>query len=175
LLVHIPLVRRQFDPLVEVRFRCAIFLNGTPMEAFVGHSSEPDVWQRVDPGNASDAVESEVTVVGLPITGDVVGDVVVSPSTITPNEDGFNDFANIAFTVLKLNVPRSLRVTIYDMRGALIRRLMDEAGLSGSYHVTWDGRDEDEERVVPGIYLCRIEVDAVYGEAILLRSIAVAY
>jgi len=175
LLVHIPLVRRQFDPLVEVTFRCAVFLNGTPMEAFVGHSSEPGAWQLVDPGNATDAVESEVTVVGLPITGDVLGDVVVSPSTITPNGDGANDLANIAFTVLKLNIPRSLRVTIYDMRGALIRRLMDEEGSSGSYRATWDGRDDHEQRVPPGIYLCRIEVGAASEEAVLLRSIAVAY
>ena len=175
LLIHIPLVRRQLDPLVEVMFRCAIFLNGTPMEAFVSHSSEPDVWQRVDPGNANDAVESEATVVGLPITGDLVGDVVVSPSTVTPNDDGINDLVSIAFTVLKLNVPRSLRVTIYDMRGTLVRRVMDEEGLSGSYRAVWDGRDDDGGRVSPGIYLCRIEVGAASEEAVLLRSIAVAY
>ena len=175
LLIHLPLVRRQSDPLVEITFRCAVFLNGTLMEAFVGHSSQPDAWQRVDPGNATDEVESETITVGLPITVDVLGDVLISPPTITPNEDGVNDLANIEFTVLKLNLARALRVTIYDVGGTAIRRLMDEPGASGSYRAVWDGRDDDDARVPPGIYLCRIEVGAAAEEAVLWRSIAVAY
>jgi len=53
------------------------------------------------------------------------------------------------------------RVTlvIYDMRGRLVRTLMDEQIEPGRYTVTWDGRSERGEEVSSGAYLYTLKSD----------------
>jgi hypothetical protein len=48
----------------------------------------------------------------------------------------------------------SLRV--YDLRGRLVRTLVDEELLPGRHEVVWDGRDEEGRRVPSGLYLYRL-------------------
>ena len=52
----------------------------------------------------------------------------------------------------------SVKVTleIYDVRGRLIRILIDELKKPGKYKVFWDGRDNTNNEVRSGIYFCRI-------------------
>jgi hypothetical protein len=49
------------------------------------------------------------------------------------------------------------RVVIYNMRGQLIRILMDGMKEPGRYVLNWDGRDNRGERVGSGLYLYRME------------------
>ncbi|MFH1865093.1 MAG: FlgD immunoglobulin-like domain containing protein, partial [Candidatus Eisenbacteria bacterium] len=48
-------------------------------------------------------------------------------------------------------------LTIYDVRGALVRRLVDEALLPGHYERVWDGRDDSGRAVAGGVYFLRME------------------
>ena len=167
--------RVRSETLVEVRFRCKVFLNGTPLQAQVAYSAKPSLWQRVDPGNATDLVESETTTVLLPVGDELIGNVSVSPGVITPNGDGENDEAVVAFSVFKVNVPRSIKVTVYDLKGDKIRGLVDRLGSSGNYQVPWNGRDESGKMVPPGPYIFRIEVGGKSGDAFVSRTIGVVY
>jgi hypothetical protein len=46
---------------------------------------------------------------------------------------------------------------VYDVRGRLVRILVDTPGNPGSYKVTWSGRDEGGNRVASGVYLYTIK------------------
>ena len=62
---------------------------------------------------------------------------------------------------IKYNVPGGSRITlrIFDVRGKLVRVLIDqEVDSDGEGSVTWDGRDDSGDTIVPiGIYICHIE------------------
>jgi len=56
-----------------------------------------------------------------------------------------------------LLAPAHVRVDIYDVRGALVRRLVDENIPAGHHRAAWDGRDDRGRRVGSGIYFCRLQ------------------
>jgi flagellar hook assembly protein FlgD len=48
-------------------------------------------------------------------------------------------------------------------------------GKVGSQAFTWDGRDLSGQVVPPGVYLCRIKVEADDQDSQLMRLVHVAY
>lgn len=72
--------------------------------------------------------------------------VELSPGRPNP----FNPSTRISF-----RLPRDGRVTlrIYDMRGAVVRTLVDGAYAAGTHAVTWDGRADGGAGVASGVYL----------------------
>ena len=49
-----------------------------------------------------------------------------------------------------------LRMTIHDMRGALVRSFERGTVPAGHHLLAWDGRDEHGQRTVPGVYFARL-------------------
>jgi hypothetical protein len=58
-------------------------------------------------------------------------------------------------TTISLDLARAghVRGDIYDARGRLVRRLMDEARPAGTVEVAWDGRDDGGRSLASGTYL----------------------
>ena len=50
-----------------------------------------------------------------------------------------------------------VRITVYDLRGRLVRRLVDGDKDPGYYRVHWNGRDDHGARVASGVYLYAID------------------
>jgi len=77
-------------------------------------------------------------------------DVALLPAYPSP----FNGVTRLDFTL-----PSSGRaqMRIYDVRGALVRTLLDERHGPGLHHAAWDGRDDGGERVASGVYYVRME------------------
>jgi flagellar hook assembly protein FlgD len=48
-------------------------------------------------------------------------------------------------------------VAIFDVRGRLLRTLLDEFMPAGVHAVAWDGVDADGNRVGSGVYFCRLQ------------------
>ncbi len=46
-----------------------------------------------------------------------------------------------------------VRLLVYDLKGRLVRRLLDEERPAGRHEVTWDGRDDGGAGVASGTYL----------------------
>ena len=61
-------------------------------------------------------------------------------------------------TTIRYGVPREGRVElgVYDVRGRLVARLVDEVKPAGYHAVVWEGRNSDGEGVASGTYLCRV-------------------
>lgn len=49
------------------------------------------------------------------------------------------------------------RVGVFDAAGRRVRTLRAAAGMAGTTHATWDGRDDAGRNVEPGVYLARLE------------------
>ena len=169
--------------VVRLDFSTALFSTGAVLQASLQHSAEGEGgWQRVDPGEAMEAIASNTTtLVGAVQEGALVQAVEVEPRVVTPNGDGVNDEMGFHFQVVKVDGASPVEVFIHDMRGRRVRRLVEHRPTStGIYGMEWDGRDEQGTVVPPGVYLARVRVDtdtegARIGRAEILRTIAVAY
>ena len=95
----------------------------------------------------------------------------LSPPTFTPNGDGANDQLRLSFDLLKAEaIPR---VVIYDLAGRAIRALPGQAGRLQVFF--WDGRTQEGDLAPPGLYLCRVEVQAGIGTRETARVVGIAY
>jgi len=52
----------------------------------------------------------------------------------------------------------SVKIFIYNLRGQLVRTLVDHLGTLGDHSVVWDGRDNGGQAGPSGIYLCRLQI-----------------
>ena len=66
-------------------------------------------------------------------------------------------------TTIQLEIPRQsrVRVTIFSVRGNLVRSLVNGHLAEGSYEVTWNGRDDAGRSVSSGVYIYRLEAEGV--------------
>jgi flagellar hook assembly protein FlgD len=65
----------------------------------------------------------------------------------------FNPSTTIRFVI---GGPADVRLEIFDVKGALVRILVDESLDAGAYERTWDGFDGEGAKAVSGVYFCRI-------------------
>ncbi len=65
-------------------------------------------------------------------------------------------------TVISYTLPRQSRVrlTIYNVAGQSVRRLVEGIRTAGVHRISWDGRDELGREVASGIYLYRLQTEA---------------
>ena len=56
-----------------------------------------------------------------------------------------------------LKTPGRVRMTVYDLRGAVVRDLLDEPRDAGRIQLEWDGKNNGGDKMPTGVYLCRIE------------------
>jgi len=78
----------------------------------------------------------------------------------------FNPSTTINYDVPEGQFPMIVKMSIYDLRGRLIRTLVEEEKLPGTYQVHWNGRDEMDKKVSSGVYLYKI----VAGDFISTRK-----
>jgi hypothetical protein len=98
---------------------------------------------------------------------DLYGPVPVTTPVWTPlttvlgwsRPNPFTDRSEIRFS---LDVPGPVSLSVYDVTGRLVRRLVDDDHFPAAEHsIPWDGRDDEGKRVLSGVYFYRLEVDGV--------------
>ncbi|HNX03519.1 MAG TPA: T9SS type A sorting domain-containing protein [Candidatus Cloacimonas sp.] len=62
-------------------------------------------------------------------------------------------------TTICYNVPLQGKVnlTVYNIKGQVVKKLVDEKQLPGNYKIVWNGKDKRDIEVASGIYFVRIE------------------
>ncbi|MCK4546482.1 MAG: S8 family serine peptidase [Candidatus Eisenbacteria sp.] len=81
-----------------------------------------------------------------------------------------NPFNPATLLVYSTREPCHVRVTIYDVLGREVIRLVDERKIPGEYSVSWDGRDRRGRTVAGGVYFCRMEA----GDSSEIRKMVLA-
>lgn len=87
----------------------------------------------------------------------------------------FQNFPNPfnAFTTIRVQLPEAseVKLSVYNLLGQEVRRLVDGKVEAGTHSVLWDGRDEDGKPVGSGIYFSRLKVGEIVRtrKAVLLR------
>jgi hypothetical protein len=102
----------------------------------------------------------------------VAGSLTFSPNPFSPDGDGYEDFC-----LLSYSLPRTtalIRITIFDLRGRVIRTLAN-SDLSGDHgEILWDGRDDERRRVRVGPHIVLLEaVDGQGGSVATLKGVVV--
>ena len=160
--------------LVELRFQSTLFVQSR-FDAFLQDSRlGDDIRQQVDPGDASDLVESSTNVVRLPLNAKLLGSVDVSARVITPNGDGNNDELRLSVKVTNVLEPRPLRLRVFDLGGHLVWE--EERLLSAGQHTfVWAGRRASGSVVPPGLYLLELRVSGDARQETVRRTVGVVY
>lgn len=71
----------------------------------------------------------------------------------------------------QLPEPGEVRLEIYNLMGQTIRTLVREVQSAGVYTKAWDGRNELGREAASGIYLVRLQVVPVSGNARPFRQV----
>jgi hypothetical protein len=70
----------------------------------------------------------------------------------------FNEKAIIQYAIGAAPEPQRVSLKMYNMRGQLVRLLLDSRLMPGKYRVIWDGTNSKETKVSSGVYLCVLRV-----------------
>jgi hypothetical protein len=76
-------------------------------------------------------------------------------------------------TKLSLEIPQRGRVAlrVFNLRGDVVKTLLDSEMQAGTYEAVWDGGDEQDRGVPSGVYIFRVEADGFSqsSKALLLK------
>ncbi|MFH1258206.1 MAG: carbohydrate binding domain-containing protein [Elusimicrobiota bacterium] len=88
--------------------------------------------------------------------GSLIQQVSVTNNPFSPNGDGYKDTAIFNY---RLGESAQVKFYLYNLRGDRLKTLEDLDKTAGSYTVSWDGRDDDGDKVANGLYLYHMESD----------------
>jgi len=159
---------------LKIVFETAAFRYGTRFRgrAFSDPSALPLL---TEGGDATPELVTNAQLVRVSVGSSVAGPLEIEPGVFTPNGDGVNEEAQIAFTVLHLLDPSPVAIQILDLAGRRVRRLMTGSVVNGRFPLTWDGLSDSGELVPPGVYMVAFEIRSDRGTERRLGSVAVVY
>jgi hypothetical protein len=83
----------------------------------------------------------------------------------------FNPSTTIQYDIPEVSGAVPVKINVYDIRGRLVRKLVDQEKEPGHYQIYWDGRDEKGNKASSGVYFYRI----IAGDFILTRKMILLY
>jgi len=84
---------------------------------------------------------------------------------LSSHPNPFNEKVVIRYRLAGSPGPQRASLKIYNIRGQVVKVLLDEELIAGKYQIVWDGTDCKETKISSGVYLCVLQV----GES---RSVA---
>ncbi|MCX7798531.1 MAG: lamin tail domain-containing protein [Melioribacter sp.] len=88
--------------------------------------------------------------------------VTISPNPFSPDNDGFEDFAIINFSLA--NKVSQVRIRVYDSQGRLVRTIENNMPAVSSNSVIFDGLDDSSRPLRVGIYVLFMEIISEDGK-----------
>ncbi|MDD5673363.1 MAG: PKD domain-containing protein, partial [Chitinivibrionales bacterium] len=90
-----------------------------------------------------------------------------------PYPNPMRPMAHIGYTLpyrfeqngLIINRPFTVSMVLYDLRGRVVRTLINRSQNPGKYTVLWDGKSNNGMRVAAGNYICLLKADSFKGHA----------
>ena len=80
-----------------------------------------------------------------------------------------NPFTN--FTTIEYDVPsdQNVVIRIFNIRGQIVKTLVDEDKSPGYYSIVWDGTNDSGDEVSSGVYFCQMYTPKILMAANLLK------
>lgn len=77
-----------------------------------------------------------------------------------PNPFSLSGNIRSSQTVIKYNLSKAAQVSlmIYNVKGQLIKTLVDVSQIAGTYNIMWNGKDAHNKKVTSGIYFSKFDV-----------------
>ena len=167
-----PVAADNNQPL-RITFRLRLLAHNTPINAYLlGAGSVPP--HPIAPGNASQLVGTNATN-AFATQAQPELQLALSTAIISPNGDGRNDAVAIDFALSQFAAETAVAVEIFNLSGRRVRQLVSQPRPAGFYSETWDGRDDHGALVPPGLFLCRVGVEADFAAFVAVEPIGVAY
>ncbi|MCB5258279.1 MAG: T9SS type A sorting domain-containing protein, partial [Candidatus Cloacimonetes bacterium] len=66
----------------------------------------------------------------------------------------FNPSTTIAYSIKETT---AVRIEIFNVKGQLVRTLVNEVKTAGNYKIDFDGLDNNHRQLASGIYFCRMQ------------------
>ncbi|MFA3783300.1 T9SS type A sorting domain-containing protein [Melioribacteraceae bacterium 4301-Me] len=82
-----------------------------------------------------------------------IGEIPMNYELYQNYPNPFNPTTTIRFTI---PVQTKVKIVIYDTLGRIVKVLLDEEKMPGTYNLTWDGTNFHNHKVASGVYLYRI-------------------
>ena len=83
-------------------------------------------------------------------------EVYIIPEIFSPDGDGFDDNCAICYNLN--NNGYSLNIKIFNSKGILIKSILENSLVSHSGYAIWDGCNDNNNVVSPGIYIVQVEI-----------------
>ena len=141
-------------------------------------SQEPDnLPQVVTEGDAVSDFEAQGDDLSVEISvgKNLIHSMEVAPVPFTPNGDGLNDEVLVTYDIVNLTGGALVSVEIYDLSGRRVKKIYSGLDPSRRYQRAWDGTDEGGAKVLPGIYMMRVEIDADSGSESKTKIVPTVY
>ena len=88
-------------------------------------------------------------------------EIYISPEIFSPDGDGFDDNCAIHYKFEENGY--SMNITIFNSKGKLVRHLLRNSLVNNEGFVIWNGCDDNNYRIEPGIYVVQAEVFDLKG------------
>ena len=105
------------------------------------------------PDNAAAEMDLRTGAAGTPV-GDLPA--AMGGLQLSSHPNPFNPRTSLGYV---LDRRRHVRLSIYDLRGRLLRVLLDEPQEAGRWSRIWDGCDDAGRSLPSGVYCARLQVD----------------
>lgn len=91
---------------------------------------------------------------------------ILTAPVASPNP--FNPTTTVSFAIVEGG---RVRISVVDLRGRTVARLVDESMDAGRHSAVWDGLDDSGRAVASGVYFSRLETGGqiVHGRMVLVR------
>ena len=170
-------VTRSNNPPVRIVFGTGVFEFATTFEGEVFEIGAEILPQPIVDGDVSEELTTNsLRVLSAPDESpDFIQKLTLSTPVLTPNGDGIHDELTISYSLFRLPEQVPVELQVYTLDGRLARSLIAGEQDSGPQALTWDGRDDQEELLPPGIYLISISLQSEFSTAPVIRPLGIAY
>lgn len=94
--------------------------------------------------------------------GQLQGQIAITPTIFSPDNDGYNDFAAIEYQLGEPGYVANVR--IFDANGRIVRHLVNNATLGATGRFRWDGLDDRLAKLPIGMYVVLTEIFNLQGK-----------
>ena len=96
-------------------------------------------------------------------------ETIIAPDVISPNNDGFEDFAEINLRFPDMD--NRVTINIYNTHGQLVKHLVNNVLCGNENQFRWEGLDDQNQRLPSGMYLVMIQYWNLSGSSGRIRKV----